>query len=449
MPIDDLKADVAALMPQARADLERLVRIPSCAFPGFPSAPVREAADAVVAMLRDAGVADARLLDIPDGYPAVYGEIAGRDGAPTVLLYAHYDIQPAGKESAWTSPPYEPVERDGRLYARGAADDKSGVIMHVAALRALGDTLGVTVRVIIEGEEETDSHLGSYVVAHPDLFRADVVISADAGNVRVGKPTLTTALRGVTSCAVEVRTLKGPVHSGQFGGPAPDALIALSRMIASLHDDRGNVALAGLQSGAWTGGGELSENGFRRGAGVVDGAELIGDGSIADRLWSKPSVNVIGIDAPPFEGAANALVPVARARVSLRVAPGEDVRKARDLMIEHLRKAAPWGVQVTITAGGAGPGFAAKTDGPAYAAAKRALDAVFGVETIMGGAGGTIPLMNVFQHVSPDAEIITWGAEDGAAAIHAPDESVDLGELERMILAEAVLLEDLAASHKR
>jgi acetylornithine deacetylase/succinyl-diaminopimelate desuccinylase-like protein len=437
------KDTVAADMPRVRADLERVVRIPSCAFPGFPPEPVHQAANTVVEMLRAAGVEDARLLDIPDGYPAVYGEVRATSDTPTVLLYAHYDIQPAGKEAAWTSPPFEPTVRDGRMYGRGAADDKSGVIMHVAALRALRWRLPCNVKVIIEGEEETNSHLGDYVIANPELFRADVVISADAGNVRVGRPTLTTALRGVVSCSVEVRTLRGAVHSGQFGGPAPDALIALSRMIASLHDERGNVAIEGLASGAWTGGGDLSEDGFRRGAGVVDGADLIGDGSIADRLWSKPSVNVIGIDAPPYEGAANALVPVARAHVSLRVAPGDDVRRARKLLMEHLRKAAPWGVQVEIKPGGAGPGFAAKTDGPAYAAARRVMANVFGVETIMGGAGGTIPLMNVFQHVSRHAEIITWGAEDGAAAIHAPDESVDLGELERMIVAEATLLEEL------
>jgi acetylornithine deacetylase/succinyl-diaminopimelate desuccinylase-like protein len=437
------KDAVAADMPQVRADLERLVRIPSCAFPGFSPEPVHEAANTVVEMLRAAGVDDARLLEIPNGYPAVYGEVRAASDAPTVLLYAHYDIQPAGKEAAWTSAPFEPTIRGGRMYGRGAADDKSGVIMHVAALRALRARPACNVKVIIEGEEETNSHLGDYVITNPELFRSGVVISADAGNVRVGRPTLTTALRGVVSCSVEVRTLRGPVHSGQFGGPAPDALIALSRMITSLHDARGNVAIEGLVSGAWTGGGDLSEEGFRRGAGVVDGAELIGDGSIADRLWSKPSVNVIGIDAPPYEGAANALVPVARAHVSLRVAPGEDVRRARKLLMEHLRNAAPWGVQVEITPGGAGPGFAAKTDGPAYAAARRVMSDVFGVEAIMGGAGGTIPLMNVFQHVSPHAEIITWGAEDGAAAIHAPDESVDLGELERMIIAEAMLLEEL------
>jgi acetylornithine deacetylase/succinyl-diaminopimelate desuccinylase-like protein len=359
-----------------------------------------------------------------------------------VLLYAHYDVQPAGKESAWTSPPFEPAVREGRLYGRGAADDKSGVVMHAAALRALPVT-PCTVRVIIEGEEETNSHLGEYVIANPDLFRADVVISADAGNLRVGRPTLTTALRGVVSCDVEVRTLRGPVHSGQFGGPAPDALIALSRMIASLHDDRGNVAIEGLVSEAWTGGGDPSESGFRRGAGVLEGVDLVGDGTIADRLWSKPSVNVIGIDAPPYDGAANALVPAARARVSLRVAPGDDVRRARKLLMEHLRAAAPWGVQIEITPGGAGPGFAAKTEGPAYQSAKRVLRDVFAADVALGGAGGTIPLMNVFQHVSPHAEIITWGAEDGAAAIHAPDESVDLGELERMILAETLLLDEL------
>jgi acetylornithine deacetylase/succinyl-diaminopimelate desuccinylase-like protein len=436
-------AKVAELMPGVRDDLVRLVRIPSVAFPGFPAEPVHDAARAVVDLLAAAGVADAREVEIAGGYPAVYGEIAAPAGRPTVLLYAHYDVQPAGPADAWASPPFEPEVRDGRMFGRGAADDKSGVVSHGAALRAFGGRPPVGVRIIIEGEEETESHLHEYVLAHPDLFQADAIIVADAGNQRPGVPTLTTALRGVVSCTVEVRTLAAPVHSGQFGGPAPDALMALVRMLATLQDERGNVAIAGLASGAWTGGAQGDEGRFRRAAGVIDGVDLIGDGSVADRLWARPSINVIGIDAPPVAGAANALVPVARARVSLRVAPEEDGRRALHLLRDHLQSVAPWHAQVRVFGGMFGPGYAAATDGPVYAAAKRGMEAAFGRPAIMGGAGGSIPLVNVLASVAPSAEIIMWGAEDSASAIHGPNESVDLADVERMILAEALLFAEL------
>ena len=329
------------------------------------------------------------------------------------------------------------------MYGRGAADDKSGVVAHAAALRAFGGRPPVGVRIIIEGEEETDSHLEAYVKAHPELFRADAMIIADAGNLRPGVPTLTTALRGIVACTVEVRTLAGPVHSGQFGGPAPDALMALVRILATLQDDRGSCAIAGLAAGAWAGGAEAGEEHFRRTAGVLDGVDLVGDGAIADRLWARPSVNVIGIDAPPVEGAANALVPVARARVSLRVAPEEDPRRALQLLHDHLLAVAPWHAQVRVFRSMFGPGYATATDGPVYAAAKRGLEAAFGRPAIMGGAGGSIPLVNVLASVAPSAEIIIWGAEDSESTIHAPDESVDLADLERMILAESLLFEEL------
>jgi acetylornithine deacetylase/succinyl-diaminopimelate desuccinylase-like protein len=436
-------ATVADLMPRIIADLEALVRIPSVAFPGFPPPPVDEAARAVVALLVDAGVANARLLDIPGGYPAVVGEIAAPPGRPTILLYAHYDVQPAGPDAAWTTPPFEPAVRGGRMYGRGAADDKSGIVSHAAVIRAFGGRPPVGVKLIIEGEEETASHLPAYVLQHPDLFRADAIIVGDAGNLSPGVPTLTTALRGVVSCTVEVRTLAGPVHSGQFGGPAPDALMALIRMLATLQDERGNVAVAGLASGEWNGSAELPEELFRRTSGLLDGVDLIGDGSLADRLWAKPSVNVIGIDAPRVDGAANALVPMARARVSLRIAPGDDAAAALRIFRNHLKAVAPWNVQVRIFDGQWGPGHAAATGGPVYAAAVRGMEAAFGRPVVMGGAGGSIPLVNVLASIAPDAEIVIWGAEDSESTIHAPDESVDLADLERMILSEALLFDAL------
>ena len=443
METGTLQAAVRELMPTARADLEALVRIPSVAFPGFPPAPVQEAARVVVALLIDAGVTNARLVEIPGGYPAVVGDIAAPPGRPTILLYAHYDVQPAGPDAAWTTPPFEPAVRGGRMYGRGAADDKSGIVSHATAVRAFGGRPPVGVKLVIEGEEETASHLPRYVREHSEFFQADAIIVGDAGNMSPGVPTLTTALRGVASCTVEVRTLAGPVHSGQFGGPAPDALMALIRMLATLQDERGNPAVAGLASGQWTSGAEPPEDLFRRTSGLLDGVALIGDGSLADRLWAKPSVNVIGIDAPAVDGAANALVPVARARVSLRVAPGDDATVALRRLQDHLRSVAPWNVQVRVFDGQFGAGYSAPTGGPVYAAAVRAMEAAFGRQVIMGGAGGSIPLVNVLAAVAPEAEIVIWGAEDSESTIHAPNESVDLADFERMIQAEALLFEAL------
>ena len=257
-------------------------------------------------------------------------------------------------------------------------------------------------------------------------------------------PTLTTSLRGVAACDVEVETLKGAVHSGMFGGPAPDALVALSRMIATLHDDKGDVAVEGLSTVAYEGA-AYDEAAYRADAGVLDGVALIGSGTIADRLYGKPSINVLGIDAPRVDGAANALIPRARARVSVRLAPGQEPTGALEAVGAHLEAAAPWNVRVKVTAVGVGEGFVARTDGPAFAAATRAMAAAYGKDVVRYGEGGSIPLVAAFRAALPQAEMILWGAEEPQCRIHAPDESVDLGELERCIVAEALFIAGMAA----
>ncbi len=439
MTPEELKAAVAREMPRAIEDLRQLVSIPSIAFPGFDPEPVLEAARLTARLLEGAGCS-VRTVGIPDGPPAVFGEVPAPKGAPTVLLYAHYDVQPPGDEDAWLSPPFELTERDGRLYGRGAADDKAGIVMHLVALRVLRDALGVGVKVLIEGEEETGrSGLEEYVLAHPDELAADAIIVADMGNWRVGEPTLTTSLRGVTDLIVEVRTLAAPVHSGTYGGPVPDALMALIRALASLVDDDGVCAIEGIEGTPWVGH-EPSEADIRAEAGVLDGVDLIGRGSLGERLWTRPSVNVIGIDAPAVAGSRNALVSEARARVSLRVPPGEDPTRAQQLLEEHLRAAVPWGARVRLTPGAVGPGFAADASGPVYEAAKRALEQAYGKPATRMGSGGSIPLVSAFARAIPGAEVILWGPEDGSCAIHAPNESVDRAELERASLAEALLL---------
>lgn len=442
----DHAAAVSALMPQIRADLERLVRIPSIAFPGYPEEPVAAAAQATLEILRDAGLADAELLDVPGGPQAVYGEVEGPPGAPTVLLYAHYDVQPAGDESTWSSAPFEPVERDGRLYGRGTADDKCGIALHAGVLRAFGGRPPVTVKVIIEGEEETGrGTFEHYVAANPDRFAADLVIVADAGNWKVGEPTLTTSLRGLASVDVTVSTLDGPVHSGLFGGAAPDALVALSRMIASLHDDDGDVAVDGLARSDWAGR-PVDEGPLREAAGVLDGVGLVGTGPLAERLYTRPSITAIGLDAPDVDTAGNAIVPTACARISARLAPEDDPRAAGEAIAAHLREAAPWGVRVDAQPRQFARGFRLAEGGPGDAAARAAMAEAYGKDAVAVGSGGAIPLVVVLAEALPGAEILLWGACDDAAQIHSADESVHLGDLERATLAEVLLLQRLGQS---
>jgi cysteinylglycine-S-conjugate dipeptidase len=434
---------VARGAAQVRADLERLVRIPSVAFPGFPPEPVAEAAAVTAEILRDAGLTGAELIDIPGAPPAVWGELAGPDGAPTVLLYAHYDVQPAGDEAAWTSPPWQPAERGGRLYGRGTADDKVGIALHAGTLRAFGGAPPVHVKVIVEGEEETGrGTFASYLAAHPEQFAADVVVVADAGNWRVGEPTLTTSLRGLAVLDVEVRTLRAPVHSGLFGGAAPDALIALARMLATLHDPAGNVAVEGLVRQAWDGR-PVDKEALRASAGVPAGVGLMGDGALAERLYTRPSITAIGLDAPPVEGASNALVDHARARLSARLAPGQDPAAAIAALSAHLRQVAPWGAALELTPREAAPGALLAGGGPGEAAALRALEGAYGKAPVKVGSGGAIPLCVLLAQALPAAEILLWGAADDAAQIHAADESVDLADLEHATLAQVLLLEEL------
>ncbi|TKV59211.1 M20/M25/M40 family metallo-hydrolase [Nakamurella flava] len=453
-PSADVARHVDDLLPALLDDLRTLIALPSIAFPGYPSEPVDRAADAVVDLLRRSGLSDARLLEIPDGYPAVYGEIPAPPGAPTVLLYAHYDVQPAPAEQGWKTDPFTPTDGpDGRIYGRGAADDKSGVVIHAGTLQVLtalakgaaGRAFPIGVRVLIEGEEETVSHLEEFVEHHPELVQCDAFVIADMGNQSVGRPALTTTLRGDVSCTVSVRTLDHPLHSGLFGGPVPDALVALIRMLATLHDEHGNTVIPGVTSRAWDGA-EPDEQVFRASAELADGVQLIGDGSLGSRLYSKPSATVLGIDAPTVAGSSNVLIPHARAKVSLRIVPGSDAGREQLCLLEHLRSVAPWGVQVEVEPVAQGWPFAVDETHPAVQAAESALVEAFGgaaVERL--GCGGSIPLINTLAKVCPGAGVILWGAEDMARArIHASDESVDPAEIGRLVVAQVLTLLRLA-----
>jgi cysteinylglycine-S-conjugate dipeptidase len=443
-----LRERLAADMPRVVTDLERLVRIPSMGYPGYDPANVRASAEMTRDILVEAGVADARLLELDGGHPAVFGGILGPDGAPTVLLYAHHDVQPEGPLEGWDTPPFEPVVRDGRMYGRGAADDKSGIVVHAAAIRALlaDGPPPVSIKVVVEGEEECSTeHLPQLVQGNADLLRADVAVIADGGNYRTGVPTLNSSLRGVTDIVVQVRVLPRAQHSGAYGGPIPDAITALSRIIASLHHDDGSVAIDGLQRSEWTGM-QIPEEEFREESGVLDQVELIGSGTLSDRLLTGPAVAVLGFDAPAIAGSSNQIVPFARARVSLRIAPGDDPVAARQALVDHLRTHAPWGVEVTFegTSGfEAGHGYLVDTTRPASRAAMDALAQAYGRDAIELGSGGSIPLVPMLTQTFPGIEVLIWGAMDERSFIHSVNESVELSEIERITLAEALFLRNL------
>ena len=439
----ELRAAVERELPGVRADLERLVRIPGIAFDGFDHSHVERSAEAVAELLRGCSL-DVRIVR-SNGQPAVIGRRPAPPGAPTVLLYAHHDVQPVGDLSLWDSDPFEPVERNGRLYGRGAADDKAGIMAHIAALRAFGENLPVGVVLFIEGEEEFGSDsLERLLKEHRDEIASDVIVIADSGNWDIGVPALTTSLRGIVNCFVEVRTLSHAVHSGMFGGVAPDALTALARLLATLHDDAGDVAVEGLvgRTGATV---DYQEERLRTEAGLVDGVSFIGTGRLTDRMWTKPALSVLGIDAPPTGEAPNALVPVAKAKLSIRLAPGDDPKKAYAALGEHLERNAPWGARVTLSFEHDGNPCVIDASGPMYDAARSAFRTAWdGVDPVDMGVGGSIPFIATFQEMFPRAAILVTGVEDPYAQAHGPNESLHLGEFARVCLAETLLLAKVA-----
>jgi acetylornithine deacetylase/succinyl-diaminopimelate desuccinylase-like protein len=445
MDAQQIAAKAAALMPDLIGDLEKLVAIPSVAFPGYPPAPVLEMAEQTLAMFQDAGFTNAQLMEVPSGYPPIYGEIPGPDGSPVVMLYGHYDVQPAPPQQGWTTDPWTPTGKpDGRIYGRGAADDKGGLAIHLATMRILEGSAPCTIRLIVEGMEETESNLEPFVDAHPELFDCDLFIVCDMGNLRAGEPVLTTALRGDVACIVTVRTLQHPLHSGLFGGAAPDAMMALARLLATLVDEEGTVAVAGVTTGEWDGA-EFSPEDLRSSADLLAGSDIVGTGPIASRLWAKPSINAIGLDMTSIAGSSNVLIPEARAKISMRIVPGSEPDTELDCLVRHLEAHVPWGAEIEVQRTKSAPGFRCKTDGPGYAAARQALEVAYGKPVGDAGSGGSIPLLRRLQTASPRAEFILWGPEDVAAArIHSSDESVDPSEIEKMVIAQALLVQLLA-----
>jgi len=445
--MSDLVERVRELLPSVRRDLEDLMRIESVwADPGRRTEVVRSA-EAVAKMLSEAGFGDVQIVS-EGGAPAVIARYPAPPGAPTVLLYAHHDVQPEGDHGQWLSAPFEPTERDGRLYGRGSADDKAGIATHLAAFRAHGGTPPVGVTVFVEGEEESGSpSLSRLLAAHRDVLASDAIVIADSDNWSTDVPSLTVSLRGLADCVVEVATLDHGLHSGLWGGVVPDALSVLVRLLASLHDDDGNVAVAGLYEGT-AADVDYSPERVREEAGLLDGVSEIGSGPVPQRLWAKPAITVIGIDTTSIEKSSNTLIPRARAKVSMRVAPGGDARAHLAALTRHLEQHAPWGAHVTVTPGDMGQPYAIDASGPVYDAARAAFRQAWGQEPVDTGVGGSIPFIAEFAAAFPSAKILVTGVEDPQTQAHSINESLHLGVLERAATAEALLLANLGSDER-
>ncbi|MGV0875440.1 M20/M25/M40 family metallo-hydrolase [Mycolicibacterium sp. XJ879] len=445
--MSDLVQRVREVLSSVRRDLDDLVRIESVWADPARRPQVHRSADAVAKLLSDAGFGDIQIVS-EGGAPAVIARHPAPPGAPTVLLYAHHDVQPEGDHTQWNTPPFEPTERDGRLYGRGTADDKAGIATHLAAFRAHGGNPPVGVTVFVEGEEESGSpSLSRLLAAHRETLAADVIVIADSDNWSTEVPSLTVSLRGLVDCVVEVATLDHGLHSGLWGGVVPDALSVLVRLLASLHDDGGNVAVAGLHE-ATAFDVDYPPERVREETGLLDGVSEIGSGSAPQRLWAKPAITVIGIDTTSIDKSSNTLIPRAKAKISMRVAPGGDAGAHLEALTRHLEENAPWGAQVTITPGDLGQPYAIDASGPVYDAARAAFREAWGAEAVDTGVGGSIPFIAEFAEAFPDATILVTGVEDPATQAHSVNESLHLGVLERAATAEALLLAKLGSDRQ-
>ncbi len=438
---------VTSLMPQLKSELARLVAVPSLSEWGYPEhtrGPLVETYDSLIALFRDAGVQRLQGLELPGTAPILTGEIPGPEGAPTVLLYGHYDVVPAGDEALWESPPFEATERDGAIYGRGAADSKSNVLVHVGALRAWGGAPPVGIKILVEGQEEVGSPLeDGYPSEHPDLFRADAILVADGGSIRAGQPSLTVSLRGDARITVEARTLASNKHSGQYGGAAPDALIALVRALSSLWDESGDVAVDGLRREEWTGESYTDEE-FRALAEIEPGMPIVGTGGIGSKIWSGPGITVLGIDCPAVDGAAAAVQAHARAVLNVRVHPEQPAAEAQAAVARHLEGQQPFGIPLEITLGATGDGFRARSSGPAWDAMVAAMREAWGAETVEIATGGAIPLVKAMSEGVPEAAMFVFGSTDSFANIHGPNERVLVDEWEKALLAETLFFQEVA-----
>ena len=445
---------VDAGLPSALAELGDLVRIPSVSWAAFDPSHVHQSAEAIRTLVEGLNVFDSvQIAQAPIGdseemgQPAILATRAAKNGKPTIMLYAHHDVQPPGKDEDWNTPPFEPTVRGDRLYGRGAADDKAGVMAHIAAIRAFVESAGADfdlgLVLFIEGEEEFGSRsFKNFLRQHREKMAADVIVVADSDNWDINTPALTVALRGNATFRLTVRTLDHASHSGMFGGAAPDAMLAMIRLLSTLHDENGSVAVEGLTSfeGDTP---DYPESQLSLEAAFLDGVTSIGTGTIPSRLWYQPSITVTGIDAPSVANASNTLLPSVSVRVSSRIAPGQTADDAFEAIARHVNAHAPFGATVVIDDVDRGEPFLVDTSGWAVAEAKDAMALAWGVDPVETGIGGSIPFISDLVELFPDAQILVTGVEDPDSRAHSPNESLHLGVFRRAVLTEAVLLSKL------
>jgi cysteinylglycine-S-conjugate dipeptidase len=460
----DVATTLADQLADTRAWLEELVRIPSISSLPDRAEDVRICAERTADILREAGLEDVRLLELEGVHPYVTGSWlhAGPD-APTVLMYAHHDVQPVGPPERWVSQPFTPTERDGRLYGRGSADDKAGILAHVAAIRAwltARGSLPVNVKVVIEGEEELGSpNLTTFLERYGDLLRADVIVLTDLVNHKIGWPGLTTTLRGMADVRVRVRSLEQPVHSGMWGGAVPDAFTGAVHLLATLHDPNGAIAVDGFEDDVRP----LSDDErarmealdedpdeFRREVRMLDGVEFVGDPdrSLFERIWARPTITPVGMDVPSVANASNTLLSDVEVKLSCRLAPGQDPDRALQALTDHLVSHAPWGLDVEVEVGERNPAWVMEPGGPAWDAAVAAMTAAYGREPAVLGCGGSIPFVEPFSDAFDGAPCLLVGIEDPASNAHGDDESLHLEDFTKACLAEAFLLGNLAGTSR-
>ncbi|NEG88687.1 dipeptidase [Bifidobacterium aerophilum] len=447
---DEIRARVEGDWDRIIEVLSKKIALRSVSANGITAEHMKRSAEFVADELRKVGV-DAKVVQShnPDGTPGAWEVIGSHivdPDAPTVLLYAHHDVQPVPDPSAWDTDPFVATAIGDRLYGRGSADDGGGIAIHSGALKALDDDLKVNIKVFIEGEEEMGSaSFIPFIEEHQSDFESDVIIVADSGNWSAEIPSLTTSLRGNTNLDVTVRALTHPVHSGQYGGPILDANTLAAMLIASMHDANGDLAVPGVLAEEPIGGlqQDVDETSMRADAGVVPGYRLAGTGSIASRMWTKPSVTVIGFDAHPVDGSFNVIAPETRFRLSLRTAPNQRPEEAQAALADFLKAHAPFGAEVEVEPGDNGMGWAMDPNAVATRDALEAMEEAFGVAPINQGQGGSIPFIPELQRIFPDAQVLVTGPEDPKANAHSPNESVSLFGLKHNVITEALLLAKL------